>query len=252
MNPPVYEKHPPPPGLAPWVVAIWSLRLTAGAPHRILPDGYMDLIALPDGALLVAGPTTRPELAAPVDGVVRGLRLMPGAAPALLGVTAHQLRDRTVPLSELWGAAAARPLAGTLLARAARARSDPDPLVGAVVAALVRDPSQVEHGEEHRPRGDGGERQRRAGGDRERARPQQPRGQERVRHAALDDAERREQRGRPHQRRQGAAVAEPGLLDAGQPEDEQRQPGGDRDRAREVHCPTCRSRPSASRSPRGS
>ncbi|ETK37844.1 helix-turn-helix transcriptional regulator [Microbispora sp. ATCC PTA-5024] len=77
---------------------------------RVLPDGCMDLIWV-SGELLVAGPDTVAHLV-PHQPDVRyvGLRFAPGTAPALLGVPAVELRDRRVPLDELWPSAEARRL----------------------------------------------------------------------------------------------------------------------------------------------
>lgn len=109
----------------------------------------MDLLWAED-RLLVAGPDThahRPE------GPPRrwaGVRFRPGAAPALLGVPARELRDRRVELADLWPAAEVRRLTGRVngaadpataleeLALDLAARSPaPDPLLGAVAAALA-------------------------------------------------------------------------------------------------------------------
>ncbi|NLU69204.1 helix-turn-helix transcriptional regulator [Streptomyces sp. HNM0574] len=84
-----------------------------GAPDgttRVLPDGCMDLL-LWNGRLVIAGPDSRPHVFAGTPGDrVTGLRFAPGTAPPLLGVPAHELRDRRVPLSDLWPAAEVRPL----------------------------------------------------------------------------------------------------------------------------------------------
>jgi AraC-like DNA-binding protein len=68
----------------------------------VLPDGCLDLMWIA-GELVVAGPDT----AAAPSGLVRGLeiaavRFRPGVAPAVLGLPASELRDRRVPLAELW------------------------------------------------------------------------------------------------------------------------------------------------------
>ncbi|WP_432067973.1 helix-turn-helix domain-containing protein [Streptomyces sp. C10-9-1] len=97
-------------------------------PRPILPDGCMDLL-WSEGVLRVAGPDTHAHTAAP-GAAWSGLRLAPGAAPALLGVPAHALRDLRVELADLWGAATARRLA---------ARIDPgDPALGLEDLALSR------------------------------------------------------------------------------------------------------------------
>ncbi|MEW9529477.1 helix-turn-helix domain-containing protein [Microbispora sp. NPDC049125] len=82
-----------------------------GAQLRVLPDGCMDLIWV-DGQVLVAGPDTRAHLfPARAGASYIGLRFAPGTAPAILGVPAHELRDRRVPLADLWPSASARRLA---------------------------------------------------------------------------------------------------------------------------------------------
>jgi AraC-like DNA-binding protein len=83
----------------------------AQARSRILPDGCLDLLW--DGSrLVVAGPdtTARWHRGDPHASYV-ALRFSGGTGPALLGVPADELRDRTPRLDELWPAAAARVLA---------------------------------------------------------------------------------------------------------------------------------------------
>jgi AraC-like DNA-binding protein len=108
-----------------------------------------------EGTLLVAGPDTTAYVAA-VAGTGRwaGVRFAPGTAPAALGVPAHELRDRRVPLTALWGdgparraaeridaapdpAAALEALAASLAGAARAAGRPPDPL-GALVLRGVR------------------------------------------------------------------------------------------------------------------
>lgn len=78
--------------------------------QRILPDGCLDLIF--DGErLFVAGPDTAARVHHPESsGTVTGVRLHAGRGPALLGVPAHELSDRTWSLDEVWGTADARRL----------------------------------------------------------------------------------------------------------------------------------------------
>ncbi|MFB6816569.1 DUF6597 domain-containing transcriptional factor [Streptomyces sp. NPDC056347] len=127
----------------------WTLDLSAGPAGPVLPDGCMDLLWI-GGRLLVAGPDTRamnPD--APATGRVAGLRFAPGTAPALLGVPAHELRDRRVDLADLWPpervrvltervAGAPEPVAALealALRRAARTEA-PDPLMRHVAERL--------------------------------------------------------------------------------------------------------------------
>ncbi|MFJ4876446.1 helix-turn-helix domain-containing protein [Streptomyces sp. NPDC088745] len=119
------------------------------AAYPVLPDGCMDLILI-DGRLIVAGPDTRAHAASDSPGGrYTGIRFAPGTGAAFLGVPAHTLRDRRVPLDAVWApgdarqagdriAGAADP-AGALeefaLRRAAGA-GPPDPVMRAVAAAL--------------------------------------------------------------------------------------------------------------------
>jgi AraC-like DNA-binding protein len=98
-----------------------------------------------DGELVVAGPDTRAQVVSIPPGVTyAGLRFAPGAAPALLGVPAHELRDRRVRLSAIWPGAEVRRLAEQVAAAADPAEAlsrllrptPPEPWVAGVVGAL--------------------------------------------------------------------------------------------------------------------
>ncbi|MCT9933058.1 helix-turn-helix transcriptional regulator [Planotetraspora sp. A-T 1434] len=130
---------------------LWRLTLPAsGSAQRVLPDGCMDLIWA-DGELLVAGPDTEAHLVPGSPGArYVGLRFAPGRGPAVLGVPAHELRDRRVPLSDLWPSVRVRRLAdqagavadpGAALewASAGRLReaASPDPVMAGVAAGVV-------------------------------------------------------------------------------------------------------------------
>ena len=86
---------------------LWRNTGSAG-PQRILPDGCMDLVLLGD-QLVVAGPDTSARVhPGSTPDAVTGVRLHGGRGPLLLGVPADELRDRTVPLEDVWGSARAR------------------------------------------------------------------------------------------------------------------------------------------------
>lgn len=109
----------------------------------------MDLLWT-EGRLLVAGPDTRayrPGLGA--QGPWVGVRFFPGTAPGLLGVPAHELRDRRVELADLWSGAEVRRLIERvdaaadpafaieeLALRLAGDAPPSDPVLRAVVASL--------------------------------------------------------------------------------------------------------------------
>ncbi|MFD8916936.1 DUF6597 domain-containing transcriptional factor [Streptomyces sp. NPDC059569] len=131
---------------------VWTRTVRAdddSPPYPVLPDGCMDLLWI-GGRLLVAGPDTHAYAPEGIAGLYcAGVRFAPGTAPALLGVPAHELRDRRMELADLWspaevrrltaGPAAAQDPAAALEAvalRRAAAAEPPDPLLRAVVAAL--------------------------------------------------------------------------------------------------------------------
>lgn len=101
---------PPPVALAPYVTRLWVQRIGDGETaydQPILPDGCLDLVSI-NGDVVVAGPATRPVTAhLPPGSVTVGVRFRTGAAPPLVGVSAVELRDQEIKLSELWGAAGA-------------------------------------------------------------------------------------------------------------------------------------------------
>lgn len=135
-------------------VVLWEREpLAARSRDRILPDGCLDLIW--DGRrLLVAGPdaTARWHESGPGTAYA-ALRFSRGLGPAMLGVPADELRDRTPSLDQLWSAAPARRLAehvaedpaARLLAWAAERMASvrPDPL-GPIVHALAAEGAAVE------------------------------------------------------------------------------------------------------------
>jgi AraC-like DNA-binding protein len=109
---------------------VWR-RAQSGSPVRpVLPDGCMDLLWT-DGRLLVAGPDTRAHRPDGGSALWAGVRFFPGTGPSLLGVPAHELRDRRVDLADLWPAAEVRRLA-------ARIDTAPDPVVALEEVALAR------------------------------------------------------------------------------------------------------------------
>ncbi len=134
---------------------LWTLSGAPGPARKVLPDGCMDLITA-GGRLLVAGPDTHAFTPSGTGGgPCAGIRFAPGTAPALLGVPAHELRDRRVALDALWpgpevrrlterieeAADPASALEDIALRRAAGSQP-PDPLMTGV-AALLRQGSSV-------------------------------------------------------------------------------------------------------------
>ncbi len=115
-------------------VVLWR-SVAAPEPSLILPDGCLDLIW--DGQqLFVAGPDARARWHQSLPGSrYAALRFSRGLGPALLGVPADVLTDRSVALADLWPAVRADRLGQQVAA---------DP-VGALVAWLAdRAASQAE------------------------------------------------------------------------------------------------------------
>lgn len=133
---------------------VWTLDVPPGPrpeARSVLPDGCMDLIWTA-GRLVVAGPDTHAFRVDPrTSDSCAAVRFGPGTAPVLLGVPAHELRDRRVDLAELWPRTTVAAVAGrigraadpaTALEDFALARSaetgPPDPLTAAVAGRLRR------------------------------------------------------------------------------------------------------------------
>jgi AraC-like DNA-binding protein len=104
MGTSTYVEHRPT-GLEGWAECVWERRAgDADDVARVIPDACMDLVWSPSGGLTVVGPNTTAFLAAlPAGGSALGVRLHPGCAPPLLGVSAEALRDAGVAAADLWG-----------------------------------------------------------------------------------------------------------------------------------------------------
>ncbi|MBT8224435.1 MAG: AraC family transcriptional regulator [Dactylosporangium sp.] len=117
--------------------------------HRVLPDGCMDLVWT-GRELLIAGPDSRATFSLTAPGHVdTGVRFAPGTGPAALGVRADEVRDRRVPLAELWpgmrvrwlterlaGASEPATVLEELAAEQRNAAGRSDPVISAVVAGV--------------------------------------------------------------------------------------------------------------------
>jgi len=141
----------PPAVLAPFVDRFWYRAAgdpeESAGPTRVLPDGCLDIVLGPRGAIVV-GAMTRPIMVPPAAGSgLLGVRFRPGMATAFLAVPAAALTDDSAPLEAIWpdGAAVAdyvgsalgadqamRRLAETLIARLPRTAAMPADLVAAV------------------------------------------------------------------------------------------------------------------------
>ena len=104
-----YRESAPPRALRAHVARRWAVGALADGEHRVLPDGWMDLLHTEGRPAMLAGPDTEAFPVPRTAGTTTvGLRLVPGAAAALLGLPAAELRDQRVALVELWGETARR------------------------------------------------------------------------------------------------------------------------------------------------
>lgn len=100
---PSYREYRPPPGLEPAVACLWENAPAEDRAQRVVPDGCVDLIWLAERELVVAGADTGPRVVPlPAGSRSSGIRLRPGAAGALLGMPASELRDRQVAAALIW------------------------------------------------------------------------------------------------------------------------------------------------------
>lgn len=126
------------------MACLWEGMETTDRPWRLVPDGCVDLIWVGGRELVVAGADTGPRIIdLPAGTRSLGVRLRPGAAGAVLGMPASELRDRQVAADLVWGEAGARLWEAATLAEPAESarclellaravgerRAAPDPLV---------------------------------------------------------------------------------------------------------------------------
>lgn len=134
---PGYRELPPPAGLRGLLRCVW-VQVATGREHKlVVPDACTDLVWRRGVGAFVAGPDTGPVPVASGPGdVFVGVRLRPGAGQIGLTVPLHELRDRRVPLRDVFHQAAAPPedaepavalraLLGLLGERASRPTADP-------------------------------------------------------------------------------------------------------------------------------
>ncbi|CAM00730.1 AraC family transcriptional regulator [Saccharopolyspora erythraea NRRL 2338] len=99
-----YLERAPRPELAGLLHCVWTLEAAEGRLQRVIPDGCIDLIWI-NGELQMVGPDTVARVVGLPPGTgVAGVRMLPGAAPLLLGeVPTSELLDLQVSLPQLWG-----------------------------------------------------------------------------------------------------------------------------------------------------
>lgn len=151
-----YEERRPRPELAPLLSSVWVQQISTEASpyaHLNVPNGCVELACRVGDIPRIVGPLTRGvvEVLDPGATVV-GVRLRPGAAVTILGISPSELVDFTVDADALWGRTAvetaeriaasgspghAMALLEQLITERASAASSPDPLVTEAVRQLM-------------------------------------------------------------------------------------------------------------------
>jgi AraC-like DNA-binding protein len=101
----VYREFPTEEPLRHFVECLWVFVPAPdhrGQPLRVLPDGSTDAVFAPTSNIQITGTTCRFRILSPTNWLV-GIRFRAGAAGAVLGFPAKELRDRIIRLEELWG-----------------------------------------------------------------------------------------------------------------------------------------------------
>jgi AraC-like DNA-binding protein len=152
-----YREIRPPAHLAAHIECFWHR--TVGEPPDaawILPDGCLDIIWASGHEPFVAGPATLPVRTV-IDfyAEICGVRFRPGVGQQILGIDAHEVRNRHALLRDIWPRDQAAAWAGAmdqpsltakldaasgLIAGRLESVADPDPLVRDTVVWIVAHP----------------------------------------------------------------------------------------------------------------
>ncbi len=149
-----YREYASPRGLGDVVGCLWENDLVRVQPQLVVPDGCVDLVWFGSDGLKVVGADTGPHVVEPQGSSTTGIRLRPGAAGAVLGIPASEVRDQQVDLTLVWSsgteltsevmsAAAPAQRLGLLAREVLRRRAVPDPLIVAAARALAEPLARV-------------------------------------------------------------------------------------------------------------
>jgi AraC-like DNA-binding protein len=152
----VYREWAPPPAWTSVVTCCWEQRVVVPRVQRVVPDARADVLVRETGDAQVVGLADEVALVSlPAGTRIRGIRIRPEAVAPAFGVTASELRNRTVDAADVVGARRSRVLVDERSidewirsiepdARAARAvRLLDDLTVDTTAAALGLSPRQL-------------------------------------------------------------------------------------------------------------
>jgi AraC-like DNA-binding protein len=126
-----YSEYGAPASLESVVACLWENEPDEDCTQRVVPDGCLDLIWFAERGLVIAGADTGPR-SVDLRGrtCLSGIRLRPGAAGAILGLPALELRDKQVAVALVWGEQGAR-------LEEAMSCSEPQHRLGLLAAAVA-------------------------------------------------------------------------------------------------------------------
>jgi AraC-like DNA-binding protein len=100
----VYREFRPDQRLRPFVECGWLRSGLATPSIRVMPDGCVDVFVTADGNVMISGPADIfYDMPTCNRGVLAGLRLRPGVAPAVIGSPASEFTNTQVPLDSAFG-----------------------------------------------------------------------------------------------------------------------------------------------------
>ena len=107
----IYREWAPPPAWRSVVACCWEQRVIETRVQRVVPDGCADLLLRETGAQVVGLADEVVLATLPAGTRIRGVRIRPEAVAPVFGVTASELRNRTVDAADVVGTRRSRALA---------------------------------------------------------------------------------------------------------------------------------------------
>jgi len=106
-----YREWAPPAAWQPVVACCWEQQVVAARVQRVVPDGCADLLLWETGGAEVVGLADEVAMVGlPAGTRIRGVRIRPEAVAPAFGVSASELRNRSLDLEDVVGARRGRAL----------------------------------------------------------------------------------------------------------------------------------------------